>query len=340
MRMKAVHRLSALALIMLFSVLGASCASQQQQQQDGQLDVTQQQGEQDQQLQQGQEQEGDQQYAQQGELDQEYLQQGQEDDEDLADENLGDENLDEEVAELESETENDLQEIIEEMNNQQVADQGVQEQEIIEEVAPLEQQAYNNQEVVQSAPVAAAVEQSSASVIPFQSGGTPAAPGLPEWNSKMPYVVQPGDTLAKISMKVYGDMNRWRQMADLTGLNNPSRIYPGDVVYYQLDQQSLAFASAYENVQRSEEVIQPGDTLAKISKRVYGTSKGWKSIWRHNDNIDNPDVLQAGSVVYYIQGAAFAQAIELEKSKLYAKSVSQKTMTLAENSQMTEKLVL
>jgi nucleoid-associated protein YgaU len=136
--------------------------------------------------------------------------------------------------------------------------------------------------------------------------GTPVGPGLPELGSKMSYVVQKGDTLGKIAARIYGDANKWTEIANFTGLANPRLIYPGDVVYYQLTEQSMQFASTYESVQRSEVQIQQGDTLATIAGRVFGNSSLWKLIWRHNDMIDNPDRLTAGTTLYYVDPASMA----------------------------------
>jgi nucleoid-associated protein YgaU len=147
-----------------------------------------------------------------------------------------------------------------------------------------------------------------------------AAPGLPQMNSKLAYVVEAGDTLGKIATKIYGDQKRWRDIANLSGmLSNPNHIYPGDVVYYTLEESSRNFASAYESIKRAKEIVREGDTLAAISKRVYGTSKGWRHIWRQNDNIDNPDELTAGMSVYYVEKGAFSVALNKVKGIELAK---------------------
>lgn len=155
--------------------------------------------------------------------------------------------------------------------------------------------------------------------------GTPAAPaevaapGLPQMNSKLAYVVEAGDTLGKIATKIYGDQKRWRDIANLSNMSNPNHIYPGDVVYYTLEESSRNFASAYESIKRAKEIVREGDTLAAISKRVYGTSKAWRHIWRQNDNIDNPDELTAGMSVYYVEKGAFSVALSKVKSIEVAK---------------------
>ncbi|HYX35022.1 MAG TPA: LysM domain-containing protein [Oligoflexus sp.] len=153
--------------------------------------------------------------------------------------------------------------------------------------------------------------------------GTPVGPGLPELGSKMSYVVQKGDTLGKIAARIFGDSNKWTEIANFTGIANPRLIYPGDVVYYQLTEQSMQFASTYESVKRSEVQIQQGDTLATIAGRVFGNSSLWKLIWRHNDMIDNPDRLTAGTTLYYVDPASMAS----KESKTEQKFVKGKTQT-------------
>ena len=124
--------------------------------------------------------------------------------------------------------------------------------------------------------------------------------GLPELGSKMSYIVQRGDTLSMIAQQIYGDLDKWREMNTLTGLENPNRIYPGDVVYYQLTEATMAYATAYENTPKSEVTVNAGDTLAKIARNIYGDPGQWKSIWRQNDQVDNPDRLEVGQVIYFL----------------------------------------
>ena len=121
-------------------------------------------------------------------------------------------------------------------------------------------------------------------------------------------------------------MNMWQEMATLTGMENPNRIYPGDVVYYQLTDSSVAFATAYENVERAEVVVQSGDTLASISENVYGDAGQWKSVWRQNDQIDNPDRLEIGQVIYFVNMQEVMAQTEIirEQMKRNAEAVSEK----------------
>jgi LysM repeat protein len=167
---------------------------------------------------------------------------------------------------------------------------------------------------------------------PAPVSSAPGGPGLPEMGSKLAYIVQKGDTLAKIATKIYGDASKWSEIQSFSSLSNPKLIYPGDVVYYQLTEQSKAFASGYESVARSEVEVQQGDTLSTIASRVLGSASNWKLIWRHNDNIENPDRLTAGTKLYYIAPGALSAAVDdfrtqLAESKKEVVRVMAKTAT-------------
>jgi LysM repeat protein len=44
------------------------------------------------------------------------------------------------------------------------------------------------------------------------------------------YTVKPGDSLGKIAMKIFGDANKWREIADLNNIADPSKIKVGQVL--------------------------------------------------------------------------------------------------------------
>lgn len=232
--------------------------------------------------------------------------------------------------------ENDLQEIIQEMNGQPQDTMAAGGD--AQALAPQDQAAmapapapmdYTN--TTAAAAVAPAPAATPSSVLPFQPGGTPAADGLPELGSKMAYVVEHGDTLGKISQKIYGTNNRWNELATLSGISNPSRIFPGDLVYYTLDEGAVPFAAAYESMPKSEEQVQPGDTLASIAKRVYGTSTAWRSIWRQNENIENPDIVTGSSVVYIPKGAATSAMNKAKTNLVKLAKISKSTKSTKSN---------
>ena len=128
--------------------------------------------------------------------------------------------------------------------------------------------------------------------------GEAVGPGLPEMGSKLPYIVVKGDTLAKIAKQIYGNYKKWKDLANLSKIETPNLIYPGDIVYYQLTEQTTEFAKMYENKPKTEVVVKEGDTLASISRDFYGQKEYWKLIWRQNSKIKNPDVIVVGSVLY------------------------------------------
>lgn len=201
-------------------------------------------------------------------------------------------------ANTDASTNGDLKEIISEMSTPAegaVAAQGEPAEGA--EAAPAAPTT-NGTAVANAAPASA--PEAAPAAQPAGAEAAAAVPGLPELGSKMAYVVEPGDTLGKIAAKVFGDQKRWRDIAGLSGLENPNHIYPGDLVYYSLDDSSKGFAANYESIRRSKEIVRQGDTLASIAKRIYGKSHLWKHIWRQNDNINNPDELAAGMTVYYV----------------------------------------
>jgi LysM repeat protein len=211
---------------------------------------------------------------------------------------------------------NDLQEIISDMNQTNPNAGGAQAAEAAPANAvPAQAAPVNAAPAAAAAPVA---EQSTTSPGGLVGGmaGLPAGPGLPELGSKIPYVVRAGDTLGKIAAKVYGSQQRWKEIATLTGLDNPNHIYPGDVVYFQLTQEAVGFAQAYLNVTRQELTVQQGDTLATIAKRAFGSSKFWKQIWRENDHINDPDSLVVGQTVFYVTEAAMHAAVDSNENQI------------------------
>ena len=293
MRFRVGRHFGVAALYLLGHLGLAGCSSTDEQQGEEELGA--------QEMQEGEQQEGEQSADAQGQEEvedqqQEQMAEGQEEYQ------QGEEG--EEVAEEGNSTESDLQEIISEMNGQGNA-----------EAAPTN----GNVAMAQTTPTQSAPMTESAPTTAMPSGPS-AGPALPEMGSKMPYIVQSGDTLAKIATKIFGTNARWKEIASLTGLANPSRIYPGDVVYYSLDQSSVAFATAYDSVQRGSTQVQQGDTLATISQRVYGTPQSWKTIWRQNDGINNPDRLEVGMTVYYVQSGALAAAVKEIRAEMAALS--------------------
>ena len=132
------------------------------------------------------------------------------------------------------------------------------------------------------------------------------------------YVVQAGDTLPKIAMKVYGDPNRWQDLMVLNNIDNGNRIFVGqklitvassnviaedspDVAEHEVaempEDSESADASYYGNVSSDGTyTVKKGDTLGKIAKACLGSTSKWQKIAKANPNI-NPNRLKVGDVL-------------------------------------------
>ena len=146
--------------------------------------------------------------------------------------------------------------------------------------------------------------------IATDSGAMTTGTNLPEMGSRLTYVVVKGDTLGKISEMIYGDKSRWRDLAAWSGFANPHLIYPGNLVYYQYNEQSATFAQKYEGRRKAEVVVQAGDTLSTIAARVYGNPSDWVIIWRYNGHIANPDRIEIGQKIHYPENSHFLATSE------------------------------
>ncbi len=197
---------------------------------------------------------------------------------------------------------NDLQEIISEVNENMGQDPAAQQA----EAAPTSNVAPVDTSVTQSPTIATETTQASEDVI----GDGASTIGLPEFGSKMPYQIQKGESLAKIAKKIYGNAARWKDIAEISGISKPNRIYPGQVIYYQLTQQSLEFAKRYESVPREEFIVKQGDTLSKIATQLYGSTGMWRTLWKNNEDVNNPDRIKVGQVISYPEPKAYQAALE------------------------------
>lgn len=115
--------------------------------------------------------------------------------------------------------------------------------------------------------------------------------------SVISYVVEPGDTLKKIAAKFYGSREFWTKIyADNTGsIRNPNRIYAGQVLYIYLVSDTVKSA---ENMTGDIYTVQPGDSLWKIAKKLYGKGTLYFKIYEANkDVISNPKKLQVGQKI-------------------------------------------
>ena len=112
------------------------------------------------------------------------------------------------------------------------------------------------------------------------------------------YEVQAGDTLMLIAFKIYGDYLKWRSLAELNNdtLAGNYNLEKGMKIKYESP------ASRFDwNPAGDPYLIARGDTLGKISTKVYNTPKHWQDIWENNKPmIKSPSLIFAGFTLYYL----------------------------------------
>ena len=112
------------------------------------------------------------------------------------------------------------------------------------------------------------------------------------------YTVQPGDTLSKIAKKYLGNASLWRRIYEdnKTTIKNPNFIRVGQKLIINLSGTTTAVSTtAVTPGNANTYVVQPGDNLWKIARKVYGQGYAWKKIFDANRNvIPNPGSIHVG----------------------------------------------
>ena len=118
------------------------------------------------------------------------------------------------------------------------------------------------------------------------------------------HVVKPGETIAKIAEAVYGSQNYWPHIIRANPGVVAEKIRPGMTLNLPPDSEvkasSAVVASATENPikpdtthpaidGKTEYEVQPGDSLAKIAMKLYGSSTKWQAIYDLNKDAIGPD---------------------------------------------------
>lgn len=115
------------------------------------------------------------------------------------------------------------------------------------------------------------------------------------------YVIEPGDTLGSISAKLYGTSGRWQQLAEDNSIDQPERIFPGDIVKYRLNKRAEEYKTAFESVTHDTVTVMKGDTLSSLANRLLGSSSYWKHMWKMNEQlIPNPNLIYSGQTLHYV----------------------------------------
>lgn len=110
------------------------------------------------------------------------------------------------------------------------------------------------------------------------------------------YKVHRGDTLMKIAFKLYGDIDRWKDLKNWNkdSIHKASALEPGTQLNY-VDEGEFVVEKLDHNYK-----IKQGDTLGLIAKSVYGKTSKWKKLQQYNARlIKNPNRIFAGFTLYY-----------------------------------------
>lgn len=123
------------------------------------------------------------------------------------------------------------------------------------------------------------------------------------------YVIQPGDSYYKIAEKKYGDGNLWKLIADANPSLRANALKTG---------RKIAIPAKGEKREETTEpvaieggsrfyVVQPGDTLGAISKKLFGTVRKADAIFEMNRTVmHSADELVVGARLRLPEAAAAA----------------------------------
>ena len=110
------------------------------------------------------------------------------------------------------------------------------------------------------------------------------------------YNVRRGDTLMKIAFKLYGDIDRWKDLKNWNQgtIARANAIEPGTALNY-VDEGEFSLEKHDHAYQ-----IKTGDTLGGIAKWVYGKVTKWKKLQQYNARlIKDANRIFAGFTLYY-----------------------------------------
>ena len=188
----------------------------------------------------------------------------------------------------------DADEFIENPTEEPAQDQLVLEDTPVAEAAPAE--AVVAEDTMVEEPAAAAVVEESSPEIAMTDS---AAPAPYESGAMKEYAVQKNETLMLIAFKIYGDYEKWKELAGYNRdtLNGSTAIKEGMKLKYMAPSEEFVW-----NPQGLPYLIRTGDTLSGISHNVYATLNKWKLIWENNRPlIKDPNKIYAGFTIYYLE---------------------------------------
>jgi nucleoid-associated protein YgaU len=110
------------------------------------------------------------------------------------------------------------------------------------------------------------------------------------------WTVTNNETLMIIAFKIYGDYDKWKELARLNRgkLGSSYHLSTGMKLKYNAPSEPFVW-----NPEGNPYLIRMGDTLGRISHTTYGTKKYWNNIWQNNKPlIKDPNKIFAGFTIY------------------------------------------
>lgn len=132
--------------------------------------------------------------------------------------------------------------------------------------------------------------------------GVQAQPPREAGASTIIYTVLPGDNLWKIAVKFYGSGGYWRKIyeGNRAVITDPARIYAGQRLTILLSGENAGGAAKASGADGRKTLyrVAAGDSLWKISLKVYGNGRFWERLYRANQGkISNPKRIYAGQEI-------------------------------------------
>ncbi len=123
-------------------------------------------------------------------------------------------------------------------------------------------------------------------------------------------LVESGDTLMILAFKLYGDIDKWKEISNLNKeILSKNVIAPGMLLKYRPPLYS------YKIPEGLPYLVKHNDTLPSISRKVYGTRLLWDVILYNNmDQIQNADLIFAGFTLFYPR----KELIYLKREQMFA----------------------
>ncbi len=99
-----------------------------------------------------------------------------------------------------------------------------------------------------------------------------------------------------------GCLHRWKLLAKHNGIRNPNRVSVGRILKIPVTRDNQQRLVNLCKPMKKTVTVRRGDTLAKIAKRVLGTPKAWRYLWKNNQGvISSPHKIEVGQQLKYLQ---------------------------------------